>query len=117
MNVIKKLARSLREYKTATIITPLAVALEVVVECIIPLFMAKFIDELSNVANAQIKDFIWDGVLLLALAVAGFVFGTISGRYCAVASAGFAKNLRSDMFLRVQTFSFANIDKFSRVSR
>ena len=116
MNVIKKLARSLREYKTATIITPIAVALEVVVECIIPLVMAKFIDALSNVANAQISDFIWDGVLLLVLAVAGFVFGTISGRYCAVASAGFAKNLRSDMFLRVQTFSFANIDKFSTSS-
>ena len=116
MNVIKKLAGSLREYKTATIITPIAVALEVVVECLIPLVMAKFIDELSNVANAQIQDFIIDGVLLLVLAVAGFVFGTISGRYCAVASAGFAKNLRSDLFLKVQTFSFANIDKFSTSS-
>ena len=116
MNVIKKLAGSLREYKTATIITPIAVALEVVVECLIPLVMAKFIDELSNVANAQVQDFIIDGVLLLALAVAGFVFGTISGRYCAVASAGFAKNLRSDLFLKVQTFSFANIDKFSTSS-
>ena len=116
MKTIKILARSIREYKTATIITPLAVALEVVVECIIPLVMARFIDELTNVVNASITDFIVDGVILLLLAVAGFVFGTISGRYCAVASAGFAKNLRSDMFLRVQTFSFANIDKFSTSS-
>ena len=116
MKTIKILARSIREYKTATIITPLAVALEVVVECIIPLVMARFIDELTNVVNASIADFIVDGVILLLLAVAGFVFGTISGRYCAVASAGFAKNLRSDMFLRVQTFSFANIDKFSTSS-
>ncbi|MBE5763356.1 MAG: ABC transporter ATP-binding protein [Clostridiales bacterium] len=116
MKTIKIMARSIREYKTATIITPLAVALEVVVECIIPLVMARFIDELTNVVNASITDFIVDGVILLLLAVAGFVFGTISGRYCAVASAGFAKNLRSDMFLRVQTFSFANIDKFSTSS-
>jgi len=116
MKTIKIMARSIREYKTATIITPLAVALEVVVECIIPLVMARFIDELTNLVNASITDFIVDGVILLLLAVAGFVFGTISGRYCAVASAGFAKNLRSDMFLRVQTFSFANIDKFSTSS-
>ncbi len=116
MNTIKTLARSIREYKTATIITPLAVALEVVVECIIPLVMASFIDNITNVVNASIKDFVIDGVLLLVLAVLGFAFGTISGRYCAVASAGFAKNLRSDMFLRIQTFSFANIDKFSTSS-
>ena len=116
MGTIKRLLQSLREYTKASIITPLAVALEVVVECIIPLVMAKFIDELYNVANSQITDFIWDGLLLLALAVAGFVFGTISGRYCSVASAGFAKNLRSDMFLRVQSFSFTNIDKFSTSS-
>ena len=116
MKTIKVLARSIREYKAASIITPLAVALEVVVECIIPLVMANFIDELTNVVNASITDFIIDGVILLALAVAGFTFGTISGRYCAVASAGFAKNLRSDMFLRIQTFSFANIDKFSTSS-
>ena len=116
MNVIKKLAKSIREYKTATIITPIAVALEVVVECLIPLVMADFIDELSNLTNTDIKSFILKGVLLVALAIAGFIFGTISGRYCAVASAGFAKNLRSDMFQRVQTFSFANIDKFSTSS-
>ena len=116
MNVIKKLAGSIREYKTATIITPIAVALEVVVECLIPLVMAQFIDELNNIETAEISGFITKGVILVALAVAGFIFGTISGRFCAVASAGFAKNLRSDMFLRVQTFSFANIDKFSTSS-
>ena len=116
MKTIKVLARSIREYKTATIITPIAVALEVVVECIIPLVMANFIDELTNVVNASMTDFIIDGLILLALAIAGFAFGTISGRYCSIASAGFAKNLRSDMFLRIQTFSFANIDKFSTSS-
>ena len=116
MNVIKKLSKSIREYKTATIITPIAVALEVVVECIIPLVMAQFIDELANVVNAKPIDFVIDGVILLVLAVLGFVFGTISGRYCSIASAGFAKNLRSDLFLKVQTFSFANIDKFQTSS-
>ena len=116
MKTIKVLARSIREYKAATIITPLAVALEVVVECIIPLIMANLIDELTNVVNASITDFVIDGVILLLLAIAGFAFGTISGRFCAVASAGFSKNLRSDMFLRIQTFSFANIDKFSTSS-
>ncbi len=116
MNVIKKLAGSIREYKKATIITPIAVALEVVVECIIPLVMAKFIDELTNVVNAEPIDFVIDGVILLVLAVLGFAFGTISGRYCSIASCGFAKNLRSDLFLKVQTFSFANIDKFSTSS-
>jgi len=116
MDVIKQLAKSIREYKKASIITPVAVALEVVVECIIPFIMARFIDELTNVVNASIGDFIVDGVILLLLAILGFVFGTISGRYCAIASAGFAKNLRNDMFLRIQTFSFANIDKFSTSS-
>ncbi len=116
MNTLKVLARSIREYKKATIITPVAVALEVVVECIIPLVMARLIDELTNVVNASVMDFVIDGIILLLLAIAGFAFGTISGRYCAVASAGFAKNLRSDMFLRIQTFSFANIDKFSTSS-
>ena len=116
MNVLKKLAGSIREYKAASIITPIAVALEVVVECLIPLVMADFIDALNGIETAAISDFIVKGVILVALAIAGFIFGTVSGRYCAVASAGFAKNLRSDLFLRVQTFSFANIDKFSTSS-
>ncbi|WP_018213121.1 ABC transporter ATP-binding protein [Desulfitobacterium hafniense] len=112
--MIKKLAGSIRQYKKATLLTPFFVALEVTMEVIIPLLMARLIDygidagDMNYVAKMG-------GALLLA-ALISLAFGLLAGRTAAVASAGFAQNLRQDMFYKVQSFSFVNIDKFSTAS-
>ena len=109
--MIKKLMRSIREYKTASIKTPVYVSLEVVMECVIPLIMAALID---NGLNKQDMPYIWkSGLILLLASLASLLFGVLSGHYAAGASAGFAKNLRRDMYSHIQDFSFANIDRFS----
>ena len=105
--MIRKLLKSVREYKHASIKAPVYVSLEVVMECIIPLIMASLIDQGS-------MPYIWKaGLVLLLSAFASLLFGILSGHYAAVASAGFAKNLRRDMYSHIQEFSFANIDRFS----
>lgn len=111
--MIKKLARSIRQYKKATILSPIFVSLEVVMECIIPLIMAKFIDEISsnNLVNIAIYS-----VILVTMAFLSLLFGMLSGKYCAIAASGFGANLRHDVYAKVQGFSFANIDKFSTSS-
>ena len=112
--MLKKLWSRVREYKLPTFLTPLFVALEVVTDVLIPLLMAKLIDYGIDAGSLSA---IWKyGALLLLCAVLSLLFGTLSGRTAAVASAGFAKNLRHDMFYRVQEFSFANIDRFSTAS-
>ena len=109
--MIKKLMRSIREYKAASIKTPVYVSLEVVMECVIPLIMAALID---NGLNQQNMPYIWkSGLILLLSSLASLLFGVLSGHYAAGASAGFAKNLRRDMYSHIQDFSFANIDRFS----
>ena len=109
--MIQKLMKSIREYKTASIKAPVFVSLEVVMECVIPLIMAKLIDQGISAGNMP---YIWKaGLVLLLASFASLLFGVLSGKYASVASAGFAKNLRGDMYRQIQTFSFANIDRFS----
>ena len=112
--MIKKLAKSIREYKKVTILTPLSVAVEVVLEVIVPYFMALLIDEGIN--KSSMDNTIRIGIALVAFTVLSLFFGAISGMFAAKAGSGFAKNLRKDLYYKVQNFSFANIDKFSTSS-
>jgi len=112
--MIKKLAKSIREYKKETILTPLSVAMEVVLEVIVPYFMALLIDEGIN--KASIDNTVRIGIALVAFTILSLIFGAVSGMYAAKAGSGFAKNLRKDLYYKVQNFSFANIDKFSTSS-
>ena len=109
--MIKKLLRSVREFKIPTIKAPLYISLEVIMECIIPLIMANRIDKGINAGSMPV--ILKMGLLLFLCSVASLAFGVLSGRNAATASAGFARNLRKDMFDHVQDFSFANIDKYS----
>ena len=111
--VIKQLSKSVREYKRDSILTPLYVTVEVVLEVLIPFVTAALI---TAIRESDITRVFWVGGVLVALAVLALVFGTLSGKACARASCGFAKNLRKDLYYKVQTFSFANIDKFSSSS-
>ena len=112
--MIKKLAASIREYKRVTILTPIAMSLEVVMEVIIPIIMARLIDNGINAGN--MKMVVICGAVLALCCILSLIFGVAGAKYGAEAMAGFAKNLRQDMFHKVQTFSFANIDKFSTAS-
>ena len=112
--MIKKLAKSIREYKKATIATPFLMVGEVSCECIIPLITARLIDTIN--AGSEIGDIVKYGVLLVLMASVSLFFGAMAGKTCATASAGFAKNLRQDLFYSIQNFSFSNIDKFSTSS-
>lgn len=112
--MIKRLSRCIREYKKDTILTPLLMIGEVGLECTIPLFTAKLINALENGCNMQTV--INLGLLLIAMAIGSMSCGILSGWFAANAASGFAKNLRHDLFAKVQSFSFANIDKFSTSS-
>lgn len=112
--MIKKLLRSVREYKTASLLTPIFVTLEVIMEVLIPFFMSRIID--MGLEQNNLSYTVRLGVILIITAIASLCFGALSGKYAATASAGFAKNLRHDMFHHVQDFSFSNIDKFSPAS-
>ncbi|MCQ2461782.1 MAG: ABC transporter ATP-binding protein/permease [Clostridia bacterium] len=112
--MIKKLASGIREYKKQTLITPLLMIGEVCCECIIPLITARLINSIeAGCSMSQITKY---GVLLVAMALVSLSFGAAAGRTCATASSGYAKNLRHDLFYKVQGFSFSNIDKFSTSS-
>lgn len=112
--MIKKLAGFIGEYKKDTILTPIYVALEVILEIIIPLLMAKLIDNGINTGNMPY--ILKIGTVLLVSAVLSMVFGIMAGMTAANASAGFAKNLRRNMYYNIQNFSFSNIDRFSSSS-
>ena len=114
MNTIKKLAQSIREYKIQSILSPLFIALEVIIEVTIPFTTAQLIDSIENQSGVSV--IAQYGGKLLILAVLSLICGALSGHFCAVASSGFAKNLRHDLFYAVQNYSFANIDKFSTSS-
>lgn len=111
--MIKTLLGSIREYKKASVLTPVFVAGEVLLECILPFVMAELIDDLSGSSMNPILQY---GLLLLVLAMLSLVCGFLSARYAATASAGFARNLRHDMFYRIESFSFADVDRFSSSS-
>ncbi len=112
--MLKKLASYIKEYKKDTILTPIFVILEVVMEVMIPLLMARIID--VGIQNGDVRYILEIGALLIVSAILSLTFGMLSGRFAAKASAGYAKNLRKAMFHKVQDYSFENIDKFSTSS-
>ena len=114
MLIIIKLAQSIREYKKASLLAPFYVTLEVIMEVIMPFIIANLIDYGIDAGNMFYV--LKTGTALFVSAVICLIFGVLSGRAAAVASAGFAKNLRKDMYYNVQNFSFSSIDRFSTAS-
>ncbi len=112
--MIKKLMGSIRQYKKASILAPAFVLVEVAMEIIIPLVMAELIDQ--GIDQGHMPSVIKFGIILLIAAMLSLVFGALAGKYAAIASSGFARNLRHDMYYKIQGYSFANIDKFSTAS-
>lgn len=112
--MLKKLAKSIREYKRDSILTPVLITLEVIMECLIPFIIAKLINEIK--AGSGLSVIATYGGLLFLMACMSLAFGAAAGATSATASSGFGKNLRRDLFYRVQGFSFENIDKFSSSS-
>ena len=111
--MIKTLAKSIREYKKASILAPIIIACEVILECCIP-FVATFL--ITHIEKAETIDMgvvVRYGLILIGLAVASLCCGMLAGHFAAIASCGFAKNLRHDVYTKIQGFSFANMDKFS----
>lgn len=109
--MIKTLARSIREYKKTSILTPILVTGEVILECIIPFTIANLVNQMQ--AGCGMDVIIKYGIQLVLMALLSLVFGVAAGNTCATASTGFSRNLRKDMFYRIQDYSFENIDKFS----
>ena len=118
-NMLTTLLKSVRQYKTASLITPIFMVVEAFCECLIPFFMARMIgaiDVEGIEASAAMTQILKYGIVLVALAIISLASGVLAGRFAAVASCGFASNLRHDLFYAVQKFSFANVDKFSTSS-
>ena len=113
-NMIKRLSRCIREYKWAAILSPLCMVGEVAMEVLIPLVMANLYD--YGVASQNMQVVVTRSALLVVCALLSLSFGVASAVFASKAGTGFAKNLRHDMFYRVQKFSFSNIDKFSSAS-
>ena len=114
MNIIRALKKSIREYKRDSILTPILVAFEALVECIIPLMVANLVNKMQN--GCDLSVILKYGVILIIMACFSLLFGALAGITAANASAGFGKNLRKDLFMAVQNFSFENIDRFSASS-
>lgn len=114
MDTIKVLKKSIRDYKLPSILTPVFIIGEVVLETLIPTVMAVLIDEISK--SISMDPIIKYGLILLAMAIASLVCGFIAGKFAATASCGYARNLRHDMYYKIQDFSFAEIDRFSTSS-
>ena len=112
--MLKNVLKSVGEYKKYSLLAPVTVAIEVLFEVLIPFFMAELIDKGIN--TGDMTEILKYGALLVVLAMAALGFGVLSGHFAAVASAGFAKNLRKRMYYKVQDFSFRNIDHFSTSS-
>ena len=109
--MVKTLAKSIREFKKPSILTPILVSFEVVLECIIPFLIANLVNEIK--AGCEMQVIVRYGVVLVILAGLSLFFGERAGSACATASCGFARNLRRDMFYKIQEYSFENIDRFS----
>jgi len=112
--MLKKLAKCIREYKLQTVLAPLTIMMEVVMETIIPFIMAKLID--NGINKGDMSYVAYSCLILVGCCGLSMAFGSLSARFAAVASAGFAKNVRHDMFHKIQEFSFRSIDKFSTSS-
>lgn len=109
--MVKEIAHSLREYKRVSVATPVLVTFEVLLECLIPYVIALLVNEIQDGCGLDV--ILTYGAILVAMAAASLVFGVSSGITCASASSGLAKNLRKDMFYKIQSYSFQNIDKFN----
>ena len=107
----KTLLKSVREYKKQSVLAPLFVILEVLMEVLIPMEMAKIID--TGIAEGNLTYIVQRGLILVVMAMLALWFGAIAGKMAAIGAAGYAKNLRHDIFYKVQEFSFKNIDRFS----
>ena len=116
MGTIKKLARSVREFKKPAIITVILMVLEVIIEVTIPFITASLINDIQAKGGIDMPKVLLTGGLLILLALISLTCGGLGGYTCAKASSGFSKNLRSDIFAKIQTYSFENIDKFSSAS-
>ena len=112
--MVRKILKSVGEYKKATIMTMLLVVFEVAIDCVIPFIIATLINQIE--AGCGLDVIVKWGIVLVVLAFFSLLFGAWAGSTCATASAGFARNLRRNLFRRVQDFSFENIDKFSSAS-
>ena len=112
--MIKTLMRSIREFKKPAILTPLIVSIEVVLECIIPFIVSLLVTNIQN--GCKLSVIAIYGVILIGMAGLSLTCGALAGRYCAIASCGFARNLRRDMFEKIQSFSFENVDNFQASS-
>ena len=108
--MVRELAKSIREYKKPAIATPILVSLEVVMECIIPFIIATLVNQIKS--GCSIGVILKYGGILVLMAALSLTFGALAGTTCATASCGLAKNLRKDMFYKIQGYSFENIDKF-----
>ena len=114
VSVIKTISHSVREYKKPSLLAPLFVMIEVILEVFIPLVMTWLLKRIETIGEGDlVAEILKYGLILIALAFASLFCGAMSGRFCAVASSGFAKNLRKDLYYKIQDFSFSNIDKFS----
>ena len=109
--MVKTLLRSVREYKASSILAPIFISAEVIVECIIPFITAKLVNQIQD--GCDMGTIVQFGLLLLLMAFISLSCGALAGHFAAKASCGFAKNLRKDLYSSVQGFSFSNIDKFS----
>lgn len=112
--MLKRLSKCIREYKLTSILAPITIMMEVVMETIIPFVMARLIDNGINKGDMSYVG--WCCAILILCCGLSMLFGTLSARFAAIASAGFAKNVRHDMFYKIQNFSFKSIDKFSTSS-
>ena len=108
--MVKQLAKSIREYKKPSILTPLLVIGEVIMECLIPFIIAQLVNEVK--AESGMDILLRYGIILIVMAFLSLMFGVLAGMTAATAAGGFARNLRQDMFDRIQTYSFENIDKY-----
>ena len=113
--LLKTLAKSIREYKLASILSPLFVSFEVILECLMPFVISMLVEVIESSTPTMAEIWKYAGILV-AIAVASLVTGTLAGAFCARASTGFAKNLRKDLYYHIQDFSFENIDRFSTPS-
>ena len=116
MGTIRKLSKSIREFKKPTIITLILMVLEAMIEVCIPFITAKLINSIQSESGINFGEVLKIGILLILMAFASLSCGGLAGFTCAKASSGFSKNLRSDIFAKVQSYSFENVDKFSTAS-
>lgn len=112
--MLKTLSKSIREFKKPSILTIIIVSFEVIMECLIPFVVSMLIETIQDNKGLNYI-FLYGGILIL-MAIVSLLCGAFAGKFCATASCGFARNLRKDMFTKIQSYSFENIDKFQSSS-